>query len=468
MKLSNLVIALFLCIVTLSIYAQPIEGTLLSSWDKEELQGSTQYNNTYNEIWGLAVNGSEYAVIGSTAGTHFINVTDPSNPTEDFFIQGASFGGHIVHRDYHDYKGFLYAVADEDIGTHKSTLQIIDISNLPESVEVVYDTKDRIRKAHNIFIDTSAALLYACAVKGGDDPFAPLRVYDISNPIDPVLVESFRFGIDGVVPGHIHDAYVEDHIAYLNAGGDGLIIADFSDPANPEVLTHLEGTDYPDFGYNHSGWLSEDGKYYYFADESWGKDMKVYDVEDPSNINLVATFDADNDSPNSIPHNQIVHCGYLYSSYYYDGLQVYDISDPESPERVMYFPTTQIPHKKNYEGNWGVYPFLPSGIILASDMQNGLFIIDQFGSCSQTSTEDVQTSLTSEIQVFPNPVESSFQIISEDLITNVRLYSMDGKLLKTFYNHNSSNYNVSDIQAGIYVLSIAQDDAVTVKKIIIR
>ena len=74
---------------------------------------STAHNNTYNEIWGIVVNDIEYAIIGSTYGTHFIDVTDPDNVQEVQRVRGAAQGTPIVHRDYHDHNGFLYAVCDE-------------------------------------------------------------------------------------------------------------------------------------------------------------------------------------------------------------------------------------------------------------------------------------------------------------------------------------------------------------------
>ena len=45
----------------------------------------------------------------------------------------------------------IYIVCDEG---NSSTLQIIDISNLPNSVTTVYDSDSLFQKSHNIFIDT--------------------------------------------------------------------------------------------------------------------------------------------------------------------------------------------------------------------------------------------------------------------------------------------------------------------------
>ena len=89
--------------------------TLLGTWNDPTLPPTSFFDNTYNEIWGLDINNSEIAVIGSTMGTHFINVTDPTNPVEieDAFVAGAAQGTNIVHRDYHDFGNYVYAVCDE-------------------------------------------------------------------------------------------------------------------------------------------------------------------------------------------------------------------------------------------------------------------------------------------------------------------------------------------------------------------
>ena len=108
----------------MTIFSQNTENLeLLFNWNDETILGTTAYDNAYNEIWGLVVNNREFAVIGSTAGTHIFDVTDPHNSLEVQFIQGASFGPSIIHRDYHDRNGYLYAVSDEG----NSSLQIIDI-----------------------------------------------------------------------------------------------------------------------------------------------------------------------------------------------------------------------------------------------------------------------------------------------------------------------------------------------------
>jgi len=150
---------LFLFVLPFLLKAQPTQLNLLGTWSDPSLPETSSFFGAYNEIWGLAVNDHEIAVIGSTMGTHFIDVTDPTNPIEltNAFVQGAAAGPDLVHRDYHDYQGFMYAVADEN---SNSTLQIIDIRNLPESTTVVYDNNDFFTRSHNVFIDSTQARLY--------------------------------------------------------------------------------------------------------------------------------------------------------------------------------------------------------------------------------------------------------------------------------------------------------------------
>jgi hypothetical protein len=61
-------------------------------------------------------------------------------------------------------------------------------------------------------------------------------------------------------------------------------------------------------------------------------------------------------------------------SYYVDGTRILDISDPTNPVEVGYFDTSDLTGL--YDGNWGTYAYLPSGYIISSDRNNGLFIFE--------------------------------------------------------------------------------------------
>ena len=149
----GLLLLLSLCLAG-GIFAQDsLNISLVFNWDDSTITPTSAYNNPYNEIWGYANESGEYAIIGSTDGTHIFDVTDTENIYEAAFVEGAATGAAIVHRDYHDYDDYLYMVCQEGA----STLQIADLSYLHDSVHVVYDSNALI-KAHIIFLSIPAVL----------------------------------------------------------------------------------------------------------------------------------------------------------------------------------------------------------------------------------------------------------------------------------------------------------------------
>jgi choice-of-anchor B domain-containing protein len=479
MKLNWLII---FCLFSLGSLSAQEEAILLGQWNDSTLVGSTWYDNTYNEVWGVAVNGREYAVVGSTAGTHFIDVTDPNAPEQVQFVPGAAQGGGIIHRDYHDYGNYLYAVCDEG----PSTMQIMDISQLPDTVLVPYDTNAEIRTAHNIFIDTATAKLYAFALNGGSLGYSAMRIYDISEPLNPQAYGEYNnFG--GLFAGHVHDGYVRDDIAFLNCGTDGFAIVDFSDPTEPRPISTL--TDYPARGYNHSGWLTDDAQYYYMGDENHGYDIKAIEVADPCEPTVRNTFNAEVPNPSSIPHNQVVACNYLYVPYYYDGLVVYDISDPANPEKVLYYDTSNEPEGNSYKGAWGVYPFLPSGNILVTDMQEGLFVFEAIDAdCAATQqlepvdldclTPTSTNEFTAEevLRVFPQPASSRLQVEWSGLDgaqpLQAQLYATTGQLVQswqpTAFDSRLELTLPDGLGAGVYVLRLRQGGKTVTTRVLVQ
>ena len=303
--MKNLILTLTTCFLSILSFSQ-LNSTLLFHWNDTTIIGSAAYDNAYNECWGFEVNNTEIAVIGSTEGTHFFNVTDPQNSTEVAFVAGAYTGSGVVHRDYHDYQGYLYIVCDE--GWSTSTLQIVDISNLPTSVNVVYDSDSLFNTSHNIFIDTATSKLYACASNSAMD------IYSLDTPTLPNLIYSYTD------VGHVHDAYVRNDTAYLNCGNDGFRIIDFHylDLGGGMAWDELASfTSYPDAGYNHSGWLSDDGTIYAMQDENHGYDVKIIDVSDLNNITVLSTLNS-GENAQSMAHNGIIKGDFLYLAYYHD------------------------------------------------------------------------------------------------------------------------------------------------------
>ncbi len=359
---------------------------LLGTWTDTNL-ATNAGGYTFSEVFGFEIKGVEYAVIGSTQGTHIIDITNPSATVEVDFIPG-KYRGNVTHRDFDVHNGFLYMVCDQA----SSSLQVADLSYLPDSVHVVYDNNNLVVRSHNIFIDSANDILYSCGgskLAGNNE----LSLIDITNPSSPSLIVDLEVDVSwwSSFVGYVHDIYVRDNIAYTN-DEDAMHIIDFSNPLSPIILGSISS--YSDQGYNHSGYLAENDSTYIMCDETHGKRVKAMDVSSPTTI-LVTDLEG-TAIPNSqqIAHNPIINGDYVYVSYYYDGVQVYDITDKYNMTNVAYYDTYQGPNGGGGEGCWGVYPLLKSGKILASDRRKGLVILKhltppiiEFDTASTTYTE---------------------------------------------------------------------------------
>ncbi|MCB9199624.1 MAG: choice-of-anchor B family protein [Flavobacteriales bacterium] len=417
----------------------------LFQWTDPSLPASLAHDNTYNEVWGHARNGREYAIIGSTMGTHFLDITDVDLGlvNEVGFVPGAFQGVAVVHRDMKTFGHHLYIVCDEG----PSTLQVVDLQYLPDSVVVVYDSNDLLVRAHNIFIDTLQGRMYSC---GGSSQFS---VYDLQDPAQPSLLLDLEADVPwwGQTVGYVHDAYVREGIAYCH-DEDGFSVVDLSDVNAPQLLGSL--TMYPEPGYNHSGWLHEDGMYYAMCDETHGSRMKLMDVSDLSDIQVDTLFGSGVDTL-SIAHNAIWQADLLHTSYYHDGYWVWRLLPDGSLMEAGHYDTSHEPHAENYRGAWGVYPFLPSGRVLVSDMQTGLWVLEVDGSTAIAET----SRPNGDLLVGPNPTPGPFSVqLPDEQGGQLRLIDPVGRVIWT--DHVMGSTYLADLTAladGTYVLEFQRE-----------
>ncbi len=343
-----------------SSFGQGYNVTFASQWHDSTLV--TYDGLKYNDLWGYtAPDGREYAILGSVQYTHFVDISDPEQPVE---IARHAGGSNCIWRDFKTYRNYAYGVSDDCGGG----LEIFDLSFLPDSIVLVYDDATIFSDVHSVFIDSIAGKMY---VSQGDPD---LRVFDLSlTPADPVLLNSIELG-----GGYVHDLHVRNDTAYCSHGSNGLWVYDLSDLNNIKVLGAL--TSYTGRGFNHSSWISQKGDIMVMADETHGSPLKIVDIDTLDTMKELSTFQSALLAPtynNSIPHNPfIIEDDFVVISYYHDGIQIYNISDPERPFLAGYYDTDTI-HTSyaGYEGCWGVYPFYPSGIIAGIDINNGLFVI---------------------------------------------------------------------------------------------
>lgn len=423
-------VILFL-LIGLSVWSQePRNLKILDNWFTDSLPTNPSNQIRFNETWGFTHNGKEYGVLGANNGSFVFEVKDKKLNYVDY-VRGQGTGIGIIHRDYHTHNGYLYMVADEG----PSTLQIADLQYLPDSLHVVYDSDALIMRTHNIFIDTTSDLMYACGPASG----LAMEVFSLADPENPTFVHAY----DDVQ--YVHDAYVRNDTAYLNCGDSGLRIVDFSNPTNPFEIASLEI--YQDQGYNHSGWLSPDGDTYFICDETNGKRIKMCDVSDLPNVQVKTIFGY-NYQTDQVAHNIMVDDRFAVVSYYNEGLRIWDYSQP-FPKEIAYYDTyTGAQDGYKFNGAWGIYIFNPSKLILVSDRQRGLFLVEfdyEFPEHYNTTTN---------VSVYPTIMGSGGEITFyvEDYISESYTFEImdyNGKIVhegSTVFNYYKTNLNLASGQ----------------------
>ncbi len=311
----------------------------------------------YAGVWGYSdAEGREYALLGTRAGTSIVEVTDPSNPVEVAFIPGRN----SIWREIQTFSKYAYVTTEAGGG-----VQIIDLSQSPPALVNTYTAT--VGNAHTVFVDQVEGFAYINGASGppsssrGGMNFLNLN----GDPVFPVEEGVYK-------ERYVHDSYVRDNIAYASELSNGFAIVDVSDKSNPRVLARKQ---YP-AAFTHNGWLTGDGSYFLTTDEVPGGHLRVWSILDLENIFQAGEYTA---HPLATIHNVYVRGDFAYASYYAEGLRVIDITDPTLPVEAGSY-DTHPEWEDGLRGAWGCYPFLPSGTVLISDIQTGLWVFSFDGT----------------------------------------------------------------------------------------
>ncbi|MEM8709409.1 MAG: choice-of-anchor B family protein [Planctomycetota bacterium] len=346
------------------------QGLRLESWLTLADLGSE--GATGNDCWGYASpSGREYALIGTSTLTAVVEVTDPANAQ----LIGTIAGPNSLWRDIKVYQDRAYAVSEGGSGIQVINLSNVDAGQVTLETTITGQGSDA---THNVAIDEDSGFLYRTGGSGNG-----LRIYSLANPGSPQFVGSWssRYVHDAQVVTYSSGPFAGRQVAFCCAGFNngsvdtGLTILDVTNKSNIQVLSQLA---YPQRRYSHQGWLSADRTRFYLGDEldeGAGLDLtttRVFDVSDPANAFLIGRFD---NGVSAISHNMYERDGYLFQANYTSGVRVLDIgANPDDPEEVAFFDTAPDLKSLTFNGLWSVYPNLPSGTVIGSDLERGLFV----------------------------------------------------------------------------------------------
>jgi choice-of-anchor B domain-containing protein len=348
------------------------------------------------DIWGyVSPSGREYAVIGFLEGTGFADVTDPVHP-----IVLPSFIPRVmtIWSDPMVYRDYAYVVNDNSASGAGVGLQVIDLSQIDDGVATLVQSVTTFDTAHDIFVNAESGYLYAVGSDFAANRIG-MQVFDLSDPANPAYVACW-----GCVSGvYIHDVlvvtysegpYAGREIAFAAAAGAGLLIIDVTSKDGMAVIGSIQ---YPGLAYCHQCWLSEDRRYLFIDDELdeirgnvATTTTYVVDVQDLTNPQFVRSFT--NGLP-SIDHNLMVRGDFVFEANYTSGLRIFDASDIDNIHEVGYIDTHPDNDARSFNGAWGVYTGLPSGNVIVSDIERGLFVVDPVATLSLAFADSTASPL---------------------------------------------------------------------------
>ena len=421
----------------------------------------------YNGCWGWYQSNlnKEYAIVGSSSGTYFIDVTVATSPSVSAFVPGIS---GVTVREVKTYQNYCFITCD--YGT-APTLQVVDMSTLPTTVTVVHNSNTLFASGHTHWIDDDK--LYVGGVTYSNNTGSSMNIYSIATPSTPLLLRELKQDFPFI--SYVHDMYVRNDTIYASCGNQGLYVFKYNSGTN--AFTQLGSyTGYTASAYNHSSGLTQDGKHLLFCDEvPAGLPIRFVNVENLNNIQAVQTWQP---FTTTTPHNPfLIGNKWAVVSCYQEGLYIYDISQPGNVAVSGSFDTfpqgganTGNYGGQDYRGNWGAYPYLPSGIIIAADMQNGVFILDPTDAYNNPVGIKNNILQHTDLIVYPNPAKDKLAVhYTTSKASKLQLKNMLGQLIleKKFIGPINETLNTTDLENGTYLLTVYEHNFILNKKVMI-
>lgn len=314
-------------------------------------------------IWGYADDqGNEYALVGTSKGLTIVDVTNPELPLLKFEVPGVE----SFWREVRTWNGYAYVTSE---GTN-SGLTIIDLRGLPDAIDykVYYgdgEIENMLSSSHALHIDDGYLYLYGANYNlffPGDFNGGVIFL-DLTDPWNPVYKGKFT-------ERYVHDGYVRNDTLYAcNVYNGYFTVVDVTDKSAPRALVRQDSPG----GVTHNSWLSDDGKTVFITDENSDSYLTAYDIRDLNNIRELDRFQTA-PGTGAIVHNTHILNDYAVTSWYTEGVVIVDVARPHNMVDIGKYDFSPF-DGDGFHGCWGVYPYLPSGNIIASDIEYGLYVL---------------------------------------------------------------------------------------------
>jgi choice-of-anchor B domain-containing protein len=334
---------------------------------------------TANDIWGWAdpATQKEYALVGRSTGTSFVDISDPGDP-----LYLGTLPSHTTSSTWRGIKVYgNHAFIVSEAAGHG--LQVFDLTQL-RSVDTPPKTFTETAhyagfgNAHTVAVNEDTGFLYAA---GTNTCGRGLHMIDVRNPVSPVFAGCFS------ADGYTHETqcvlYIGPHAAYagreicFNSNEDTLTIVDVTNKSAPVMLARKT---YAGRGYTHQGWLTPGHHYFLLDDEKDETKLKtttrthVWDVAMLTAPRVIGIYEG---ASTAIDHNLYIRGSHAFESNYRSGLRVLEIAGVASAtlREIGFFDVHPEDDLPMYSGTWSNYPFFPSGVVVVSNIERGLFVL---------------------------------------------------------------------------------------------
>jgi choice-of-anchor B domain-containing protein len=390
--------------------------------------------------------------MGCTTHTAFVDITNPSAP---IYLGKINSHNNIPSfwREMKVYNNHVYIVSEAP----GHGLQIFDLTRLRSVTSPQTFTTDAryggFGNCHTITINEATGFAYCNGTglfQGG------ANVLNLQDPLNPVFVLGYPD------EDYTHDSEViiyngpdPDHQGkeiFVGANETKVVILDVTNKSNPILISSFL---YSNTGYTHQGWFTPDQKYWILGDEidelDFGFNSRsiIIDMTNLDNPVLKGQYFGPTEA---IDHNGYCKGNDFYLANYTAGLRILNTSNintSSTMNEIGFFDTHPENNNAVFEGAWSNYPYFPSGSIIISDINRGLFVVRKNASLNN---EEV---LNSNYTIYPNPAKTHFKIDSKIAIDSIVIYNTLGKTIRTF--QSSESYDISGLERGLYFVRVNND-----------
>ncbi|MFT4679748.1 MAG: choice-of-anchor B domain-containing protein [Flavobacteriales bacterium] len=416
-----------------------------------------------NDIWGWTdpETGKEYAIIGRSNGTAFVDVTDGANPIYIGNLPSAIESNNLW-RDVKVYDHYAVIVSEHtDHG-----MQIFDLNHLEDVVDAPAEFEADAHytdfgKAHNVVVNEETGFAYGVGTSSFN---GGLHIVDINDPLNPFLVGGYAEA------GYTHDAQVviykgpdTEHVGKEIAfacNADIVAIIDCTDKTDCQLIS---SSSYADVQYVHQGWLTEDHRYMLVDDEldelynGHALHTHMYDMLDLDDPFYMGYYDH---GIFSSDHNQYIKGDFSFQSNYSSGLRILDVSDVANANLTLaaYFDIFPDFDEAGFAGSWSNYPYFESLNVILSTY-DALFVLRP-SDFIMVGVEEETAAAPIQIGVSPNPAGdfATLTIAGAKGKISLDIVDVQGGIVRSIDSMpvlgSQMQLDVSDLQTGVYILQV--------------